>query len=204
MPVFRPRDPHVPWRGPGRSRRHLWDEALLPIRLNRGTPYPCSATKLQDATTPSRRPARRPISKLQASFNIRNQNYLGSHVSTDEYQALCRLEDAILEVVAGGYWSPDLLIKAFCDLDLVFFGGHLRGHCHVQWKPDRWFPGSRRRHEFIYGQTIALQEGKCMIALCADGIFGDYSKDAFKESWRTLLHEMWWVKPVKPMALGRC
>ena len=109
----------------------------------------------------------------------------------EEYQAVRRLEDATLEFFAGGYWSPDLLIKAFCDLDLVFFGGHLRGHCHVQWKPERWFPGPQWRHTINYGCTIPLQEGKAMIALNADGIFGDPSVDAFRGSWRTLLHEMW-------------
>lgn len=198
MPVFEPLNEHVPWRGRERSRTHLWEEAFLPVRLDTGTDYPCSASKLQDATTPSNRRARKPISKLRASLNIRDHNYLGSRIPKEEYRAVCRLEDTTLEVFSGGYWSPDLLIKAFCDLDLVFFAGHLRGHCYVQWKPNSWFPPESS----VLGATFSLQEGKARIALNADHLFDLPSAKVFKECWRVLLHEMWYARPQK-MALGK-
>lgn len=41
------------------------------------------------------------------------------------------------------------------------------------------------------GRTDYLGGGKAVIYLNADGIFADTAMSAFKEMWRTLLHEMW-------------
>lgn len=190
MPVHVPRNPPLPATLPARSRWQLLEEAFQPIRRNTGTTYPCTASELKDATTPSRRPARRPVSKHQASYSIQAHNALGNHLSHEDYAAICRLENATLGVFAGRYWSPDLIIKAFCDLDRVFFLGHLRGHVYVRWRSQRSFP-QRIPHRLTMGRTDYLGGGKAVIYLNADGIFADTAMSAFKEMWRTLLHEMW-------------
>ena len=190
MPIHVPRNPPLPDGFPQRSRRQLRDEALQPISVRTGTNYPCSESKLRDATTPNRQPVQPTISKDQASYNIQAYNVMGVRISADEYSAICRLEDAILGVFAGRHWTPDLIIKAFCDLDLVFFLGHLRGNVYVQWRTARSFP-RRRRNRLTMGYTEYLGGGKAAIWLNADGIFAEAALSAFKEMWRTLLHEMW-------------
>lgn len=36
-------------------------------------------------------------------------------------------------------YGPDIIVKAFADLDLVFFDGRLRGNVCVQWATDGIF-----------------------------------------------------------------
>ena len=190
MPIHVPLNPPLPDGFPQRPRRQLRDEALQPISLHSGTNYPCSESKLRDATTPNHQPVRPVISKDQASYNVQAYNVLGGRIRDNEYSAICRLEDAILGVFAGRHWTPDLIIKAFCDLDLVFFLGHLRGNVYVQWRDARSFP-RRRRNRLTMGRTDYLGGGKAVIKLNADAIFAETAMSAFKEMWRTLLHEMW-------------
>ena len=190
MPVHRPRNVRLPTSFPSRDRRQLREEALRDVSLNRGTNYPCTQSELRDATIPSTRPTQAPLSRRQASLSVQNQNALGSHVPQSEYNAVCRLEDAILRVYSRRQWCPDLIIKAFCDLDRVFFGGELRGHVFVQWAPTSAFP-SHQQHPTPLGVTYPLQEGKAMIVLCTDGVFHNSSLGAFKQMWSTMLHEMW-------------
>ncbi len=190
MLVHVPRNPPLPNTFPARSRRHLREEAFLPVRLNSGTNYPCTASELRDATTPSHRAARRPISRMSASYNVSTENALGRNLGQAEYDAIRRLERTILGVFAGRHWAPDLIIKAFCDLDLVFFLGDLRDHVHVEWRSGRSFP-PRRQHRLMMGRTDYLGNGKAVIRLNADGIFAETALSAFKEMWSTMLHEMW-------------
>ena len=187
-----PRNPRLPATFPAWSRRQLHDEAFRPIRLNSGTPYPCTGSEIQDATNLSHRPVRRFISRDEASYNVQAHNVLGARITQQEYNAICRLEDSILRVFAGHHWSPDLIIKAFCDLDCVFFLGHLRGQVYVRWRSGSSFP-ERRRHRLTMGRTDYVGGGRAVISLNADGIFAaDVPHlSAFKEMWCTMLHEMW-------------
>ena len=118
-------------------------------------------------------------------------NALGRNLSRSEYNAITCLESVVLAVFANRLsWTPDLIIKAFCDLDRVFFLGKLRGHVYVKWRSSSSF-ARRPSSTYIFGQTIALGGGKAELRLNTDAIFASTRLSAFKEMWRTMLHEMW-------------
>ena len=166
--------------------------ALRSVGLHRGTAYPCTADELHDAVTPNLQPRRNSdmVSANQASRDIQRRNEQGRDLSNGEYDAIRRLEGMILNVRTGRvHWTPDIIIKAFCDLDRVFFLGKLRGHVHVEWKTESSFRSDR--HHIEYGLTVPLGGGKAVIHLNADTIFGSTRMSAFNEMFRTMLHEMW-------------
>ena len=163
------------------------------VRLNRGTNYPCDERALRLAQTLDGHPRsiRDYVSADQASCDIWAHNALGRNLGQSEYNAISRLESVILAVFANRLtWWPDLIIKAFCDLDRVFFLGKLREHVHVRWRSGSSFP---RPHSgtFTFGRTDPLGGGKAAINLNADAIFANNGLNTFKEMWRTMLHEMW-------------
>lgn len=190
MPVHIPRNPPLPDTFHARARGELRALVFQPIQRNRGTNYPCTESELRDATTPSHQP-RTTVSAHQASQEVLAYNALGRNLSRREYNTICRLEDVVLGVFANRIaWTPDLIIKAFCDIDVVFFLGRLRGHVYVQWRSASSFPPPSR-HRLYYGRTDYLGGGKAVIRLNADGIFASTRLSTFKEMWRTMLHEMW-------------
>ena len=167
--------------------------ALQPVSLNRGTPYPCSGSRLHDTITHNPRPRRSSsyVSAHKATSDIVAQNALGRNLDYGEYDAIRRLEEIVLVCMSDGRrWTPDLIIKAFCDIDHVFFRGRLRGHVHVEWKPASYFT-PRASGMVRFGKTTPLDGGKARIRLNAGGILGDTGYGPFKEMWRTMLHEMW-------------
>lgn len=120
----------------------------------------------------------------------------------DEEAALDRLWSVFQSVEDELTIAPDLVIKAFSDLDLVFFGGRLRGKVAVQWVEDEFFcdrekPLTVRGHCSVYhndGSRISL-DGRCHIRLNATIIFRlGWKKPGDPEPWQqmigSLLHEM--------------
>lgn len=191
MPVHVPRNPRLPDTFTPRPRAELRVLAFQPVRRNRGTDYPCTESELRDAITPSRQPRCSTISPIRASSEVFTHNARGRNLSRAEYNAIRRLEDVMLDVFAGRIdYGPDLIVKAFCDLDRVFFLGRLRGQVHVKWTSGSSFP-ARRPHRLYYGRADYLGGGKVVICLNADGIFATTRLSTFKEMWRTMLHEMW-------------
>ena len=125
------------------------------------------------------------VSPRAAAREIHDHNRLSRAPSNAERRALIRL-DAALDDAHGDHWGPDLIIKAFCDLDTVFFNGRLRGHVSVAWK------AASEMSSTLYGGTNFLSQGKCQIGLNTEGIILDLSSSkAFKQMWSTMLHEMW-------------
>lgn len=87
-------------------------------------------------------------------------------------------------------WGPDLIIKAFKDLDRAFFKGTLMGNVRVVWKGhedwDRRSPGDDAR-----GITMMVRHAQCTIFLNAGEVLCDGEvQDVYRGMWRTLLHEM--------------
>lgn len=80
----------------------------------------------------------------------------------------------------------------FGDIDLVFFGGWLRGNAEVTWATAEEF---RRMGKIdLNGMTKWLQPGKCRIFLCSSNIFTPKPFiTRFEQMWSTMLHEMWYV-----------
>ena len=125
------------------------------------------------------------VSPRTAAQEIHDHNRLSRAPSNAERRALSRL-DAALDNAHGDHWGPDLIIKAFCDLDTVFFNGRLRGHVSIAWRP------ASEMVQTLYGGTNYLSQGKCHIGLNAEGIILEQSSSkAFKQMWSTMLHEMW-------------
>lgn len=199
-----PRNPSRTAASP-KSRQDLRDKASRNVSLDSGTDYTCTQSDL-DATGGlarqeypkddhgDRNACRRKwftqpnhgpfIAPRQACWDIFKHNDLCRKPGKLETEAVERLSKAI---AAGrrGSWAPDLIIKAFCDLDTVFFRGRLRGHICVRWLPDWSAPGST-----TWGTTVLLGEGKCAIRLNADTILLDHRRP-FERMFATVLHEMW-------------
>lgn len=97
------------------------------------------------------------------------------------YEALC-LED--------GEWTPDVPIKAFRDLDTVFFQGRLCGNVKVG-----WVSGKEFRPDAI-GETVYRFNGHSKIKLDADYHIFE-SENPWKKMWQVLLHEMVVSNPLK-------
>ena len=199
-----PRDPSRT-AAPPKSRQQLRDSAFRDACLDSGADYTCTQSDL-DATGGSARqeypkddhgdrnacrrkwftkPNHGPfIGPRQACWDIFKHNDLRRSPGKLETEAIERLSKAI---AAGrrGSWAADLIIKAFCDLDTVFFRGRLRGHVCVRWLPNWSAPGCT-----TWGTTVFLGEGKCAIRLNADTILLDHQRP-FERMFATALHEMW-------------
>ena len=183
-------------------RQELYDTVFTDITLDTGTNYACIQSDLEATGGLSRQqypeddskdrkasnrkwfsqPNRGPfVTPRQASRDIFEHNDMRRKPGRYESGAIARLSEAI-NAGRRGDWSPDLIIKAFCDLDTVFFGGQLRGHVCVRWQPD-WAPRAS-------GQTVFLGDGKCSMRLNADNLLLEHPHP-FEGMFATTLHEMW-------------
>ena len=186
-------------------REQLFQEAFEPISLDTGTPYPCSQADIefhQRGVFKKDPDAYAFVENRMATKEVLWQN--------DERRPTTPAEEAALDRLCGVFQSvedeltiaPDLVIKAFSDLDLVFFSGRLRGNVAVQWVEDEFFcdrekPLTVRGHCSKYhndGLRISV-EGRCHIRLNATIIFRrGWKNPGDPEPWQqmigSLLHEM--------------
>lgn len=190
---------------PPKSRTELHDNAFKDVSLDSGTEYPCTQSDLDATGGLARRKYPQDdhrdrsacrsewfskanhgpfISPRQACLDIVKHNDLRRKPGNLERDAIERLSEAIADGRQGS-WGPDLIIKAFCDLDIVFFVGRLRGHVCVRWLPDWSARGST-----TLGTTVFLGEGKCAIRMNADTILRHHPRP-FERMFATMLHEMW-------------
>ena len=192
------------WSTPRKSRQELHDDAFEDVTLDSGTEYTCKQSDL-DATgglarreypkddRKDRKASRKRwfprknqgpfVTPRQACLEIFEHNDLRRKPGNLEMNAIERISSAI---AAGhdGIWGPDLIIKAFCDLDIIFFRGRLRGHVCVRWLRD-WSTDGKT----TWGTTVFLGEGKCVIKMNADTILLG-QRHPFKRMFATMLHEM--------------
>ncbi len=189
-----------------KSRRERYNEACRVVTLDSGTDYACSQSDL-DATGGLARqefpddaradrsashkawfpqPNLGPFtSPKQACLEIFQHNSLRRRPGELEQEAIERLFKAIRTATRDNIWGPDLIIKAFCDLDLVFFAGRLRGHCCVRWLREWTNP-----EDMLLGTTVFLGGGKVAIRLNADTILLHHPESVVC-MFATMLHEMW-------------
>ena len=191
IPVFR------------RNPQELYKEAFYEVSLDTGTKYPCTKEELNASGGVNRHTALNArykkdrtkwfpcenkgpfVEARTAAREVFDHNHPTRIPSVPEDEAMSRLMTAFGK--AGREpWGPDLAIKAFCDLDKVFFCGRLRGHVCLTWDAE----SVCGKH--CWGVTHYLQKGKCVILLNADHIFFK-SPDGlgFVQMFSTLLHEMW-------------
>ena len=92
-------------------------------------------------------------------------------------------------------YHPDLVIKAFNDLDTVFFGGRLHGNVLVSWANSMECAEIERETGKFFGCTesrFSEEKGQARILLNARGIFLNNVEDEnpLRAMFCTLLHEV--------------
>ena len=132
------------------------------------------------------------VSAVEATSEIVWHNKETRKVAPTESAVTDRLLDAVLDPEEYRY-GPNIIVKAFPNLDLVFFKGRLRSNVCVQWASDKYFqqwqvpPGA-------WGFSVRPQRGEsgqCLVKLNAKTILLDPSTDtSFKTMFGTMLHEM--------------
>lgn len=208
-------------RGVRRRSRELYEEASREVSPDTGTEYPCTQSDLDACGGRSRgsyirdaygRPdhARMrvmffavpnrgaKVSIRQAALDIFQHNALTRTPSAEEVEAIDRL-CIMIDNACHGFWSPDVVIKCFCDLDTVFFRGKLKGHVCITWA------GAKEFGLHVWGQTETLGHGhgKALIQLNADEVFltpGPQHEEPLNQSLATALHEMWLVSIISLMS----
>ena len=174
-------------------RMSLYEAARKPVRKNEGTPYPCEQRDLDGYLKHERDNSKaRYITAIQATNEL--CDWLDHYKEPDasSLAALERLRDGI----RLDPWGPDLVIKAFKDLDLAFFKGTLLGNVRVKWMcRTEWLKTIDPRCDSpmeVVGYTQPGPHAQCAIALNAHHhlLNAHRTPNPFREMWRTLLHEM--------------
>lgn len=190
-----------------RDPEELYEESFCDVTPDTGTNYPCTQKDL-NASGGALRQGLRDVDKLlqrgntvsydahrnngpfidarKAAREIFDHNDQKRTPSATENEALSRLI-AGFEIARREPWGPDLAIKAFCDLDKVFFCGRLKGNVFLTWMSKE--PISRGT---LFGDTAYMGQGRCVIRMNAYAIFFTHIIGSkFVQMFGTLLHEMW-------------
>jgi hypothetical protein len=172
-------------------------EDLQPCCEDRGTSYPTTQAELDFHQEPKFRSRNKGpfVTPPQATAELIRHNDLKRQVPHKEQAAIDRLLSLIKNVESGCEWGSDIPIKLFADLDLVLFGGKLRGNVCVKWMTCDSAPRYRSlRVEDVFGLTThprISEKGQCYISLNADTLLNDGTSLAvFQAILCTLLHEM--------------
>ena len=170
------------------SREELYREALLDVKVDQGTPYDISQEDLDALRTLPNRNCGPFISLREATQEILDHNRVGRDPSSAELAAIQRLRGAL----ANSVWNPDIVIKAFQDLDLIFFCSRLRHKVRFQWQSPLAFapyeqPGGLNLGATFRGEAI----GQMSIMLNAHNLLlRDIVQNPWMLMWSTALHEM--------------
>lgn len=161
-----------------RFRKAMTDQ----IRLDIGTQYPCSQADIDGFRRPMRGDVTCFLTYAEATSSLIDMSYpWGSMTKTQPIMdALRRLQLARKEKT----FSPHLIIKAACDIDIAFFGSQLWGNTIIRWEYVPEYP----RLTTLYGHTQRHPGGRAVITLNAAIMFK--AEDPCEEMWRTMLHEM--------------
>lgn len=168
-------------RGRVREDFHdLVEQCFYDPHPDEGTEYPCTKGQLREL---------RSIGPVHYAERISPRKACSELLRFHERPA-SRRENAALSRIGTALrlrdWGPDLIIKAFHDLDTAFFGGNLAGYTMVRWDSDSKFRqvgvGSS------YGVTFTSFDGPDpqKIFLNAELIFKDGSVGHFKQMWGTV------------------
>ena len=171
-----------------------YQQAFSPFRNDTGTPYPCSQSDLEAHNTGSFQDSNNHpfVSTMEATTEVVLQNHVSRRLPPSESTAIDNLNRTVYTVEKRMEFGPDLAVKAFADLDLIFFGGRLRDNVRVQWVRATDHPRFEASGG-VRGAAIQLPErGKCLILLNADLHLREDSQDEdpLRRIFGTLLHEM--------------
>ena len=116
--------------------------------------------------------------------------------SSAENTAIFNLIHMVRSHSEGRRYGPDIVIKAFKDLDTVFFGGRLRGNVYIMWA-DEYMIGSLQMAHAVWGvcqRPRRGERGQVRIVLNADTIFrkelSDIVVSPLERMFGVLLHEV--------------
>ena len=159
-----------------------YKNAFKPVRADRGAQYPCYQQILDLLRRPNRPNTYHGVCcprKMVADMIKQNDR----PPTPKEHAAIARLHSALSKVNMDD-WPPELSIKMFSDLDIVFFGGWLLGNTTVEWSDNCGGP-------LTWAATALPMTGKAHIMLNAKSILiRPIRSTPAKQSWATLLHEM--------------
>lgn len=170
-----------------------YQKAFLPFHTATGTSYPCTQRDLDVHNTGAfHEPNNSPfLSPMEATREVLLRNHVTRRASPIELVAIDNLKTTVNAVEKHMDFGPDLFIKSFADLDLIFSGGHLRDNVRVRCVKASKYAGSSALLETV-GVTFALREhGKSLITLNADYFLrNNREDDPLRHIYCTLLHEM--------------
>lgn len=172
----------VPHKG---SRRLLVEMSKFDVEPDHGTVYPCRAENLRSYRRRPLRTAKPPMDNEAATRLL--VDWLSKPVVAGS------AEHAAMHNLANGMqleeWGPDLIVKAFDDLDIIFFRGVLATRTQLDWASPANLRQIGADPEGIFGLTRPLGYGRCHISLNAICIFL-LSRHSYTQMWATMLHEM--------------
>lgn len=192
-----------------RNPKELHEESFYNITPDTATNYPCTQKDLNASGGAHRRESwnRFELSKTKWFAHPNNGPFIGARKATREIfdhnndkkrKPSATEEEAISRLITGFRkagrepWGPDLAIKAFCDLDRVFFCGRLKGPVCLTWYSERAWKYIGNSRGFDFGYTEYIGKGRCVIRLNAYRIFfSPLTGSCFGQMFGTLLHEMW-------------
>jgi hypothetical protein len=130
----------------------------------------------------------KPISSNRAAHEFEND--LARPPTRAQRECITRLKSAWTD----RKWSPDVAIKSFFDLDVVYFGGYLREKLRLRWKGSK-VALRKEDAQHGFGQTGFEQTADvptARIILNAEGCLKDAVsiEEAIRETFGTLLHEL--------------
>lgn len=180
----------------------MYFEAFQPFSVTTGTRYPATSQGTIDfhrAAFFRRRNNGTLISPTTATKEILQHNCDETRIlSVAEIAAINRLAKVIHDIRKNkAPYSPDLSIKAFPDLDLIFFNGRLGRNVCVNWSSDESDARLRdtlRPWGTIWGVTREEQHiserNQCRILFNAETIFSELTTRPLERMMATTLKEM--------------
>ncbi|CAF9904376.1 hypothetical protein IMSHALPRED_000005 [Imshaugia aleurites] len=136
------------------------EQALSRVVFNSGTPYQVAQFELDRLTNLRGLHNGGFVSGVQATFEVRYHNNIQRMPTPTEHIAIARVQAAM----SIQDWHPDVIIKAFDDLDTIFLDGRLHGNVNLCWSDHRinyrYVPGSSRdlrNYNDVHAQTVSSQ-----------------------------------------------
>ncbi|KAI4133339.1 MAG: hypothetical protein LQ338_000239 [Usnochroma carphineum] len=166
------------------DRHLLFELTRYEVRPDWGTPYPCNVKNLASYRRRPKKTRKKPLCNELATSKL--VKFLNEPIveGSKERAALYRLASGM----QLQEWGPDLIIKAFDDIDLVFFRGVLATRTQISYWTEQQIRAEGELSP-VLGFCNNLGYGRSHIVLNSSRIFLQ-CRDPFAQMWTTMLHEM--------------
>ncbi|MCJ1471480.1 hypothetical protein MMC13_000119 [Lambiella insularis] len=205
------------------SDSHRYDASLLTPDMCTGTPYPFGSTQLkhtwngptlQDKIEHVRRQVKNPdtfFPNLEAATcHLETLSSNATYLSTPKTLEVRDAIDRLSWLSSLPSWTPDVMYKAFDDLDLAIFGGALRGYCNLRWEtaqqlndlfPQAGFDGPNGG-TFAYTHLTTRETDYTFLPACYHTHPDPY--DLRKRAWRGTIYMNATKHFLSPLEARRC